>query len=578
MDSNLIPRQLQPIEQDLEKLHAEFEKAHTPAALSAVLLKAEDIQKRLGSLKDHFTKLVTIAEQRKDSLEAVNTPHTSWHAEREIRLQKAKNIDAARQTFMKAMPEIERRQKEAIAIAKSAIALRRDKIDVAINKIMANYEIDPHTRTMVGKGKADFADHVPPRGEARLLRSASPGLKDLERVQTGLTEAQLRKILLVAFTTPLKTGSACLIEVEGQRYLLSRKREDKIGLSAWQHQASQIGAGSFGKVSQVWEVTKGIFFAEKVAVLDPSLTPETRQEQMALIQNGQQKLQYIRDHAPRGVEGIGLPTHYIPPERVTKVYTSSGWKDISIEGGVLHARKAKLGDLFAFLTTEPSPVHLTPQIRFKLAGQLLKGLVEIQELGILHGDIKTDNILVDINRDGTIKLSLIDFDGAIYLTKRDGHPCELPVTKIVSDHPWGNLWTPEYTSAWDAHYLQRQQQAFANVNPHHPHYETLRQGAQNAYNTLQFKRDVYAMGCAICALLTGAPPFDESASPAYWRLDPSRSHIHPWIQNELRYISTEVGGPVFNLIDRMLKVDPGQRCSAKEALQMYNDILAQQVP
>jgi serine/threonine protein kinase len=69
-----------------------------------------------------------------------------------------------------------------------------------------------------------------------------------------------------------------------------------------------------------------------------------------------------------------------------------------------------------------------------LVGQVLAGLGEAHGAGIVHGDVKTDNVIVEHTRDGSELVKVIDFGLARFL---DDPPFAAPSERVLSG-------TPEY--------------------------------------------------------------------------------------------------------------------------------------
>ena len=126
----------------------------------------------------------------------------------------------------------------------------------------------------------------------------------------------------------------------------------------------------------------------------------------------------------------------------------------------------------------------------ELVGQLLLALDEAHTCGVVHADVKPDNVLVETNREGTSVPRLIDFG----LARIEGEPPLEDEQLMVSG-------TPEYLAP-----------------------ELIRAGPPTAAS------DLYATGIVLYELIAGTPPFggstageimsrhvEQTAAPLSWR-------------------------------------------------------------
>lgn len=70
-------------------------------------------------------------------------------------------------------------------------------------------------------------------------------------------------------------------------------------------------------------------------------------------------------------------------------------------------------DLFEYLSDRPI---LSEQEARKIFQELLDAVVFLDKLGIVHHDLKSENILLDLSNGGTVKL--IDFGLACHVTSQ----------------------------------------------------------------------------------------------------------------------------------------------------------------
>ena len=83
-------------------------------------------------------------------------------------------------------------------------------------------------------------------------------------------------------------------------------------------------------------------------------------------------------------------------------------------------------DLFDFITDQgPLPEHMTRELFM----QLVDTVIKCHEKGVVHRDIKDENILIDVN---TFKIKLIDFGSGALLQEVQVH---------------GNMYTPEWSGS-----------------------------------------------------------------------------------------------------------------------------------
>ncbi|HUS29752.1 MAG TPA: serine/threonine-protein kinase [Kofleriaceae bacterium] len=129
------------------------------------------------------------------------------------------------------------------------------------------------------------------------------------------------------------------------------------------------------------------------------------------------------------------------------------------------------GPRLAHLLAEhgPLPVEMVVQI----ARQIVAGLQDAHDKGVIHADVKCDNVLVETLRDGNLFPRLIDFGIARFVD--DGSLRELEDTTVIG--------TPEYLAP-----------------------EVIRGEPPG------FTADVYAIGIMLYELVSGATPFGGGTS------------------------------------------------------------------
>ncbi|MES2708831.1 MAG: serine/threonine-protein kinase [Verrucomicrobiota bacterium] len=153
--------------------------------------------------------------------------------------------------------------------------------------------------------------------------------------------------------------------------------------------------------------------------------------------------------------------------------------------------------------------EMTPDRAMNLLGQVCDALTFAHQCGIMHGDIKPSNLLV--NQQGILKLA--DF-GLAQLLEHTGR----------NDGEWSPMGTPEYAAPelWDPH------------------------------ARLDERSDLYSLGAVFYEMLTGAPPRGEFQLPA---------------------TALRLDRRVDSIIDGCMKQDPAHRYqTAAQVRQQLDDI------
>ena len=99
-------------------------------------------------------------------------------------------------------------------------------------------------------------------------------------------------------------------------------------------------------------------------------------------------------------------------------------------------------DLFDFINDQgPLPEHMTRELFM----QLVDTVIKCHEKGVVHRDIKDENILIDIN---TFKIKLIDFGSGALL--QEGLYHKFMGTRVYSPPEWINcrVYTAEALTVW----------------------------------------------------------------------------------------------------------------------------------
>jgi serine/threonine protein kinase len=207
---------------------------------------------------------------------------------------------------------------------------------------------------------------------------------------------------------------------------------------------------------------------------------------------------------------------------------------ISVAGGSIHLvlELVEGGDLGAFLRGRGIPRCSPTQVRCIL-DQLLSALAWLHGRGVLHGDLKPSNILIDsLGFEGGVMgpsptfihaIKLCDFGNA----RRSRDARYYKVTGDVGLVPWSCV-----------------SGTMGYVAP-----EIL---LRRSYST---PVDIWGLGCILYELLAGFPPFH----PYGTCVDTPVQFPHPWG-------TPDIPEEAQNLVSLMLQVEPSKRITAQGAL------------
>ncbi len=157
--------------------------------------------------------------------------------------------------------------------------------------------------------------------------------------------------------------------------------------------------------------------------------------------------------------------------------------------------------------------RLDPSEARQIMKQILNALIYVHSLGIVHRDIKMDNVIVDCNR----RIKLIDF----------GFSIKLPKNAKISVF----CGTPAYMA---------------------PEIVTKKQYQGEM-------ADIWATGILFFKLVTGLYPFKgNSERELFQKISSGKFEIPAGVSSELK-----------GLINRILKVNPSERPTAKEVLYLF---------
>lgn len=150
-----------------------------------------------------------------------------------------------------------------------------------------------------------------------------------------------------------------------------------------------------------------------------------------------------------------------------------------------------------------------------LTAQAARGLAAVHEVGVVHRDVKPENLILD--EDGTVKVT--DF-GVAYFSE---------------ENPSGGFRTQPGTAVGTPHFMSPEQARGLEVTE---------------------ATDVWGLGCTLFCLLTGAPPYFESAD------EPTMDILARILRSEpqsIRNLRPEVTDATENLLKVMLHPDHDRR-------------------
>ncbi len=307
-----------------------------------------------------------------------------------------------------------------------------------------------------------------------------------------ISKTDFRKLLgLTAFSKfTSKQKQEASYSLKDGNILFLKKQEDQEWPLLTLFTKDVLGKGACGKVLTVQELSMGRLSVAKVAY-DSDLHEDIKNESIILNK-------IFTDSNPVGIQ--------------QKPYSLFNFKDINYRGYIAPKYDCSLSSVIR---------RLKPDEKIESVRQLLKGLQELENQQIIHGDIKEANCLFRRKSDSSIECVIADFGGAVDLSKKV---------------KWPDTGTPFYESDED-----------------HIAYRSLRRklrsekttDARNEINTclknLLLRKDIYAMGIVLGNLLGS-------------------------------YIKKESSKELSSLIDQMLETSWEKRISASEALVEFEKI------
>ena len=217
---------------------------------------------------------------------------------------------------------------------------------------------------------------------------------------------------------------------------------------------------------------------------------------------------------------------------------------------VMERARCSVEDLLE--ASRQSPRLLSPDLVRKLSRDLLSGLLQCHSRGIVHRDIKPQNLLlfstgpvaagpIDVDR---VTLKLADFGLARSSSLWTRSSCGRPVTMEVATLPYR---APEVLDGVD-----RQ--------------DKTADGAAAARALYGSGVDVWSAGCVLVELALGRPgPPPGSHLVTSVTNEDVRASVREWLDATLVRLRA-VDSDLRNLVEAMLRVSAAERVSAREAL------------
>ncbi len=355
---------------------------------------------------------------------------------------------------------------------------------------------------------------------------------------------------------PFQTGAAEVELNDGRQFIVGRKSNGDLSILEVPKREDFLGAGNFGSVEGVnstLETQRGVVKlpADRPIFNDEGISPEDHLEQATyLLKLEAEILSDLWDGCEEDIEGIQHA-----PFATISVRTPAG-EEIKT---VIYTRRYE-GATLASWGRGPQADLQPKRTLLNMCRQGFKGLAHASSRKVVNGDVKSDNICIDIDpKTGEPSLRMIDWGGAVNLSKV--HP------SIFSD-PLMTACT--FASIQD--YM-----ALENLGKQYWYTSWYSTGAAETYleahNEVQYSRDVVALAGTLAYLLTG----ENTIVQDYGALSgPSTRYNVIHTQRATARALRNKGYPqeVIQLFNNMLRQNPLDRLSADEAVAYFDVILS----
>ncbi|MEX1012941.1 MAG: protein kinase [Waddliaceae bacterium] len=357
-------------------------------------------------------------------------------------------------------------------------------------------------------------------------------------IQTGITFKFKNSEIIDIFQKVIesKVGHRLRLEDNARFYISQKNGEISIhNISKIKDEdlrtINKLGRGSFGTAYKVKNIVTGAFEAYKLAFDDSKAENEIEVERKNLM----------RLHDALGEQIIGLqdkPSVILEYGYIGKLYD---------------------GDLSDCLR-EKNKTFSSGSDLLNVSQQLLSGLSSMHSMNLVHGDIKTSNVLVD-------------------KAAKTVHIADLGGARFTDELSFGNFThTPTITSIKDQLYFEELIDQIKAEGTGKDEYVKLRKA-----------HDVFSMGCVLYKVFTGSPlPYAKRKHQMYNKphdfIDVEKSFFKGALQDKLKSLAesddsftVEKQNQITDLIESMLDPDWDRRPSAEEANLAIQHLLESEI-
>lgn len=312
-----------------------------------------------------------------------------------------------------------------------------------------------------------------------------------------------------------ENGIAKKMRIKGINYLFDRNDDGTIDVFRFQ---KKMGEGNYGKVHAIQNLVE----KKPEIALKIMKKSDNDQKNLATLESAKNEHELLnRIHKEEKRIGIQKPSI-----KMSHLYNSNNNQNTVIYYAPLYECNY-LDFIIELKEIENREPGTTLQSRYFHFLQLIGGLTTLQEMGIMHGDLKPQNILVK-KLDDLIVTDISDFGGA-----------SANVDNRIAKRAPG---THAYFPLSDLN-------ASLEKNP-------------EIFKEIEMKRDVFALGCVLHMALS----FKKSPYPIH------RRFINPRGKYE-EILDPNVPNEVKELVKEMLHPDYRQRISATLAFDKFIDFL-----